>query len=78
MFEDNNQNNSCDNIDDYDVSNVIDLSNKTDVEVKRKFDKFLDSYSEYLKVKNKLSKSVLERNVIELELIDPSFTFEIK
>jgi len=72
------ENNSYENIDDYDVSSVIDLEFKAEVEMKKKFDSFLDSYSSYLKKKTKMTKSVLERNVIELELIDPSFNFEIE
>ncbi len=46
-------------------------------EVQKKFDKFLDSYAAYLGDKSFLPKSILERSVIELEMVDPSFDFRI-
>jgi len=47
------------------------------LEIKKKQDEFLDTYSHYLKNKNNFTKHILERKVIELELIDPNFDFTI-
>ena len=46
-------------------------------EIHKKFDSFLDSYSLYMADKSFLPKSILKRKIIELELIDPSFDFEL-
>ena len=48
-----------------------------DDEIKKRQDNFLDSYNHYLKHKIPMHKNILERKVIELELIDPTFNFYI-
>jgi hypothetical protein len=47
-------------------------------ELKHKQDDFLDVYSMYLKVHSEFAKNILKRKVIELEVIDPTFDFELK
>ncbi len=47
-------------------------------ELKHKQDDFLDVYSVYLKAHNEFTKNLLKRKAIELEVIDPTFDFEIK
>jgi hypothetical protein len=47
-------------------------------ELKHKQDDFLDVYSMYMKVHSEFAKNILKRKVIELEVIDPTFDFEIK
>ncbi|MBU1864541.1 MAG: hypothetical protein KKH94_12850 [Candidatus Omnitrophica bacterium] len=47
-------------------------------EIKKKQDGFLDSYHDYLNDKCFINKSILERKVIELEILDPNFNFFIK
>ena len=47
-------------------------------ELKHKKDDFFDVYSMYLKVHSEFAKNILKRKVIELEVIDPTFDFELK
>jgi hypothetical protein len=46
--------------------------------VELRWDNFLDAYQNYLTKKDVLTCKVLERKKIELELIDPSFQFNVK
>ncbi|MFC1808494.1 hypothetical protein ACFL3D_00025 [Candidatus Omnitrophota bacterium] len=47
-------------------------------ELKHKQDDFLDVYSMYLHAHSEFAKSLLERKAIELEIIDPTFDFELE
>ena len=51
---------------------------KLDEALKKRQDSFLDTYYDYMQHTDSLHKSILKRKVIELELIDPSFNFEIE
>ena len=46
-------------------------------ELKSKQDDFLDTYAVYLKIQNEFTKNLVQRKAIELEVIDPTFEFDI-
>jgi hypothetical protein len=77
MYEEHEKNSSYEH-DEYQSSGLTDIGCKSEKEIKLKLDNFLDSYSFYLKKRSGISKRILERKVIELELIDPSFDFNIE
>ena len=58
-------------------SNIFYFEESYMLELRKRQDDFLDSYSFYLKNKNTYAKNILERKTIELELIDPTFNFQI-
>lgn len=48
------------------------------IEIKKLQDSFLDCYSFYMHEKTELHKSILKRKAMEIELLDPNFTFIIE
>lgn len=60
-----------------DIDDYIDEEATYLEELKHKQDDFLDIYSVYLKVHTEFTKNVLRRKAIELEVIDPTFEFDI-
>ncbi len=46
-------------------------------ELKHKQDDFLDVYSVYLNYQSEFARNMVKRKAIELEVLDPTFDFEI-
>jgi len=76
MYEDYSENNKIHSRKiNHDIEYECDYD--CDRELKKRQDNFLDSYFFYLKEKNTLHKNILERKIVELELVDPNFCFQI-
>lgn len=46
-------------------------------ELKHKQDDFLDTYSLYMHYQSEFAKNLVKRKAIELEVLDPTFDFDI-
>ena len=77
MYDEYKDDNNVQHEEEAEVYEALDVFDNYKHELKKRQDNFLDSYYFYLKNKNKEHKSILERKKIELELLDPSFNFEI-
>lgn len=77
MYEEYEKNSPFEN-EECEMTEMTHIGCKTEKEIKLKLDNFLDSYSFYLKERSDVSKRILERKVLELELIDPTFDFSIE
>lgn len=74
--EDNNEQESMPQSED--ALSLMETKELLEADLKEKQDAFLDSYHKYLQnKKSSMHKNILERKVIELELVDPNFTFFI-
>ncbi len=58
-------------------SPIVNVFKKSEGQLKKKFDEFLDNYSVYQDDKSFLPESILKRSIIEIEILDPNFDFNL-
>lgn len=78
---DYNENNAWQGSDnEFEPNTVENYDVETDYveELTEKRDEFLDVYNQYMQLHTAFAKNLVKRKAIELEVIDPTFDFEIE